>query len=262
MERCASPRLPAVVLLLLCALPSRVAAQQFVCWPIAAGDTASSLARRLTGNADSGVRPRLSDQGSGTADVRAEVTLSASPIGLAGLRRAGTGPENSGRVRTGGRAGRIGDGARPADRDNSTGARLSAVDSRSRRSNADRRPLRRDDRCRGPVDHVAVGGGWLTDATPHSTVGSARRRELRHRVCAAAHRRILGGSTDPDAVAVRSPQTAARDLHCARSRPSIPQPGRSQEECGIRRRSRHTCPWELCSQQTPACRRQVGRGDD
>ena len=47
-----SPRLPAVVLLLLCALPSRVAAQQFVCWPIAAGDTASSLARRLTGKAD------------------------------------------------------------------------------------------------------------------------------------------------------------------------------------------------------------------
>ena len=45
-------RLPAVVLVLLCALPSRVAAQQFVCWPIAAGDTASSLARRLTGNAD------------------------------------------------------------------------------------------------------------------------------------------------------------------------------------------------------------------
>jgi hypothetical protein len=47
-----SPRLPAVLLLLLCALPSRAAAQQFVCWPIAAGDTASSLARRLTGNAD------------------------------------------------------------------------------------------------------------------------------------------------------------------------------------------------------------------
>jgi hypothetical protein len=47
-----SPRLPAVVLLLLCALPSRVAAQQFVCWPIAPGDTASGLARRLTGNAE------------------------------------------------------------------------------------------------------------------------------------------------------------------------------------------------------------------
>jgi hypothetical protein len=47
-----SARLPAVLLLLLCALPSWVAAQQFVCWPIAAGDTASSLARRLTGSAD------------------------------------------------------------------------------------------------------------------------------------------------------------------------------------------------------------------
>jgi hypothetical protein len=47
-----SPRLPAVALLLLCALPSRADAQQFVCWPIAAGDTASSLARRLTGNAE------------------------------------------------------------------------------------------------------------------------------------------------------------------------------------------------------------------
>jgi len=28
-----------------------VDAQHFVCWPIAAGETASSLARRLTGNA-------------------------------------------------------------------------------------------------------------------------------------------------------------------------------------------------------------------
>src|SRR6476620_8378239 len=46
-----SPRLPGVVLLLLCALPSRVDAQHFVCWPIAAGETASSLARRLTGSA-------------------------------------------------------------------------------------------------------------------------------------------------------------------------------------------------------------------
>ena len=45
------PRLPGVVLLLLCALPSRVDAQHFVCWPIAAGETASSLARRLTGTA-------------------------------------------------------------------------------------------------------------------------------------------------------------------------------------------------------------------
>lgn len=46
-----SARLSAVVLLVLCALPSRADAQQFVCWPIAAGDTASSLARRLTGSA-------------------------------------------------------------------------------------------------------------------------------------------------------------------------------------------------------------------
>jgi hypothetical protein len=45
------PRFTAVVFLLLCTLPSPVDAQQFVCWPIAAGDTASSLARRLTGNA-------------------------------------------------------------------------------------------------------------------------------------------------------------------------------------------------------------------
>src|SRR5688572_12272652 len=44
-------RLPAVVLLLLCVLPPRVDAQQYVCRPIAAGDTASSLARRLTGKA-------------------------------------------------------------------------------------------------------------------------------------------------------------------------------------------------------------------
>ena len=50
----ASPRLQAVALLvlLLCALPARVAAQQFTCWPIAAGDTASGLARRLTGSAE------------------------------------------------------------------------------------------------------------------------------------------------------------------------------------------------------------------
>jgi hypothetical protein len=43
--------LSAVAFLLLCT-PSQVdARQQFVCWPIAAGDTASSLARRLTGSA-------------------------------------------------------------------------------------------------------------------------------------------------------------------------------------------------------------------
>jgi len=44
-------RIPTVVLLFLCTLPSRVDAQLFVCWPIATGDTASSLARRLTGHA-------------------------------------------------------------------------------------------------------------------------------------------------------------------------------------------------------------------
>ena len=47
-----SLRLPAAVLLLLCVLPLRVDAQQFICRPIAAGDTASSLARRLTGKTD------------------------------------------------------------------------------------------------------------------------------------------------------------------------------------------------------------------
>ena len=46
-------RLAAVAVLLVCAVPSRVDAQQFVCQPIARGDTASSLARRLTGNAAS-----------------------------------------------------------------------------------------------------------------------------------------------------------------------------------------------------------------
>lgn len=39
------------VVLLLCTLPSPASAQKFVCWPIAPGDTASSLARRLTGTA-------------------------------------------------------------------------------------------------------------------------------------------------------------------------------------------------------------------
>jgi len=43
-------RLPAVVLLLLCAAPASAAAQQFVCWPIVPGDTVSHLARRLTGD--------------------------------------------------------------------------------------------------------------------------------------------------------------------------------------------------------------------
>lgn len=46
-------RLVAVGVLLVCVVPSRVDAQQFVCRPIARGDTASSLARRLTGNAAS-----------------------------------------------------------------------------------------------------------------------------------------------------------------------------------------------------------------
>jgi hypothetical protein len=42
-------RLPAVVLLLLCAAPVGAEAQQYVCWPIVRGDTASGLALRLTG---------------------------------------------------------------------------------------------------------------------------------------------------------------------------------------------------------------------
>jgi hypothetical protein len=43
-------RLSALVLLLVCAAPSLVDAQQFVCSPIRRGDTASRLARRLAGN--------------------------------------------------------------------------------------------------------------------------------------------------------------------------------------------------------------------
>jgi hypothetical protein len=43
-------RLPVLVLLFLCAAPPFVEAQQFVCSPIRRGDTASRLARRLTGN--------------------------------------------------------------------------------------------------------------------------------------------------------------------------------------------------------------------
>ena len=43
-------RLPALVLLFLSAAPPFVEAQQFVCSPIRRGDTASRLARRLTGN--------------------------------------------------------------------------------------------------------------------------------------------------------------------------------------------------------------------
>jgi len=46
-----SRRLPMAVLLLLCAAPPGVYAQQFVCWPIARGDTAAGLSHRLTGDA-------------------------------------------------------------------------------------------------------------------------------------------------------------------------------------------------------------------
>jgi len=43
-------RLPALVVLCLCAAPAFVEGQQFVCSPIRPGDTPSRLARRLTGN--------------------------------------------------------------------------------------------------------------------------------------------------------------------------------------------------------------------
>jgi hypothetical protein len=43
-------RLPALAILLLCAAAPLAEAQQFVCSPIRRGDTASRLARRLTGN--------------------------------------------------------------------------------------------------------------------------------------------------------------------------------------------------------------------
>ena len=46
-----NPRVPTVVLLLLCAAPPGAAAEDFVCWPIGRGDTASSLALQLTGDA-------------------------------------------------------------------------------------------------------------------------------------------------------------------------------------------------------------------
>src|SRR6186997_2028101 len=45
-------RLATVALLLVCAVPPCAAAQEFVCWPIARGDTAPRLAHRLTGNSD------------------------------------------------------------------------------------------------------------------------------------------------------------------------------------------------------------------
>ena len=44
-------RLSAVVFVILCGAPLCAEAQQFACWPIARGDTASGLARRLTGAA-------------------------------------------------------------------------------------------------------------------------------------------------------------------------------------------------------------------
>ena len=43
-------RLATVAFLLVCAVPPSAAAQEFVCWPIARGDTAPRLAHRLTGN--------------------------------------------------------------------------------------------------------------------------------------------------------------------------------------------------------------------
>jgi hypothetical protein len=43
--------IPTVIVLMLCAVPAVAAAEQFVCWPITRGDTAASLARRLTGSA-------------------------------------------------------------------------------------------------------------------------------------------------------------------------------------------------------------------
>jgi hypothetical protein len=46
-----SRRLSTVVFLMLCGAAFRAEAQQFACWPIVRGDTASGLARRLTGTA-------------------------------------------------------------------------------------------------------------------------------------------------------------------------------------------------------------------
>jgi hypothetical protein len=43
-------RLSTVALLFVCAVPPCAAAQDFVCWPIVRGETASRLAHRLTGN--------------------------------------------------------------------------------------------------------------------------------------------------------------------------------------------------------------------
>jgi hypothetical protein len=46
-----SHRLSMVAFLVLCGASARAEAQQFACWPIVRGDTALSLARRLTGTA-------------------------------------------------------------------------------------------------------------------------------------------------------------------------------------------------------------------
>jgi hypothetical protein len=46
-------RLATVALLVVCAVPPCAAAQEFVCWPIARGETAPRLAHRLTGNPNS-----------------------------------------------------------------------------------------------------------------------------------------------------------------------------------------------------------------
>ena len=51
MDRRRNLRWPTALLLLLCAAPPDAEAQQFVCWPIVRGDTASRLARQLTGDA-------------------------------------------------------------------------------------------------------------------------------------------------------------------------------------------------------------------
>src|SRR4029079_11401949 len=44
--------LTGILLLVVCAAAPGARAQDFVCWPIVPGDTASSLALRLTGEAD------------------------------------------------------------------------------------------------------------------------------------------------------------------------------------------------------------------
>ena len=85
-------RLAAVAVLLVCAVPSRVDAQQFVCWPIAAGDSASSLARRLTGNAAAAYGFAFQIRDPARRMFVPKSHYQHLEIGLAGLRRAGTGP--------------------------------------------------------------------------------------------------------------------------------------------------------------------------